>query len=166
MTTTVLWDLGERLVGEIDERVTGDNPFIQWCHESTTLGKNVKDEVSWCSSFVNRLAWCLRLPRSKSAAARSWLMVGKPVIEATAHPCSSDIVVLKRGTDHGAEVGNGNGGYGVGEYPPGHVGIFGGIVTHASGRRYVRVLGGNQKNNVSIAEFPFEDVLGIRRLSV
>ena len=60
-----LLDLAMRFVGEIQKRPGGaDHPFIVWCHESTTMGAS-PDEVPWCSSFVNRLAWMLRLPRSK-----------------------------------------------------------------------------------------------------
>jgi hypothetical protein len=149
--------MAERLAGEIPEVAgAGTNSFIAWCHEST-MGKNTADEVPWCSSFVNRLAWCLRLPRSKSAAARSWLAVGKPMADNTAEACANDVVVLKRGTgpQPGPEV----------LAAPGHVGIFGGYVTHSDGRRFVRVAGGNQGNNVSIAEFPADNVLGIRRLA-
>jgi hypothetical protein len=151
-----LWQIGERLVGEVPERTGGGtHPFIAWCHEST-LGQGTADEVPWCSSFVNRLAWCLRMPRSKSAAARSWLAVGIPVSTGEAIAGANDVVILKRGTgtQPGPEVLK----------APGHVGIFGGYTTTAAGARMVRILGGNQGDNVSVAEFPAEQVLGIRRI--
>lgn len=147
-----LYQLAERLVGEIVERPGAPtHPFIGWCHEST-MGQDVADEVPWCSSFLNRLAWWCRLPRSKSAAARSWLAVGVPVALEQAQPGANDVVVLKRGTglQPGPEV----------LAAPGHVGIFMGI----EGAR-VRVLGGNQGNAITLASFPIATVLGVRRLS-
>lgn len=135
-----LYELGLRLVNEIPERSSGDHPFILWCHESTTMG-TMPDEVPWCSSFVNRLAWWLRLPRSKKANAISWLGVGESVSDPKV---GYDIVILSRG--HNPALG--------------HVGIFAGF----DGDN-VRVLGGNQSNNVTIQNFPKTRVLGYRRLN-
>jgi uncharacterized protein (TIGR02594 family) len=149
---SALFDLAQRFVGEVAELPGGKHsPFIQWCHESCGLGSDQPDETPWCSSFVNRLAWICRLPRSKTAAARSWLLVGEPVILQLARP--GDIVVLKRGSGEqpGPEVTSG---------APGHVGIFAG---HDNG--HVRVLGGNQSDSVTVASFPVEQVLGIRSLT-
>jgi hypothetical protein len=147
-----LYRLAERLVGEIVERPGGaTHPFIAWCHEST-LGESVADEVPWCSSWLNRMAWWLRLPRSRSAAARSWLVVGVPVPLEQAKAGENDIVILKRGTgiQPGPEVLD----------APGHVGIFMGF----DGSR-VRVLGANQGNTISLASFPVSNILGLRRLA-
>lgn len=146
------FDLATRFVGEVQELPGGQHsPFIQWCHESCALGSDVADEVPWCSSFLNRICWLLRLPRSKSAAARSWLTVGRaiPIEEADA---DTDVVILKRG--------------GAGQPGPevlkaqGHVGLYAG----RDGDR-VLVLGGNQGNAVSVAGFPVNQILGIRRLA-
>jgi len=127
------------------------------------------DEVAWCSAFVNYIAWLLRLPRSKSLAARSWLGVGMPISLEQARP-GFDVVVLKRG---------------VGEQPgpevmaaSGHVGFFAGVEgTHLSASingvplnnpdaRRVLLLAGNQGDQVSVAPFPVARVLGVRRLLV
>jgi uncharacterized protein (TIGR02594 family) len=108
------------------------------------------DHVPWCSAFTNFVAWLLRLPRSKSLAARSWLMVGRPVPlnEAKA---GYDVVVLKRGKDPqpGPEVIE----------APGHVGFFAGLEGDV-----VLVLGGNQGDRVSVERFDAASVLGVRRL--
>jgi uncharacterized protein (TIGR02594 family) len=147
-----LYQLAERLVGEVTERSgSATHPFIAWCHEMT-MGQDVEDEVPWCSSFINRLAWFCRLPRSRSAAARSWLDVGVPVSIDQAQPGANDVVILKRGNgpQPGPEVFR----------APGHVGIYMGV----EGTR-VRVLGGNQGNTVSLASFPLSSILGIRRLT-
>jgi uncharacterized protein (TIGR02594 family) len=101
-----------------------------------------EDEVPWCSALVNYVAWLLELPRSRDLRARSWLTVGTPVDpkDATAE---NDVVVVSRGTDP----------------LQGHVGFYAGHSWTG-----VLILGGNQGNAVSIAEFPLTSVLGVRRL--
>ncbi len=108
------------------------------------------DDVPWCSAFANFIAWLLRLPRSKSLAARSWLAVGTPVPIDKAE-AGFDIVILQRGTGKqpGPEVLNASG----------HVGLFAGL---DNGK--VLILGGNQGDQVSVAAYPVSRVLGIRRL--
>lgn len=101
------------------------------------------DEVPWCSAALNYWAWLLRLPRSKSLAARSWLGVGVPVTLDQA-AVGYDVVVLWRGQRTGTT---------------GHVGLFAG---RAPGGVYL--LGGNQGDAVSVAMFPEDRVLGVRRL--
>jgi uncharacterized protein (TIGR02594 family) len=125
------------------------------------------DSVPWCSAFTNYVAWLLRLPRSKSLAARSWLQVGVPIALDAARP-GFDVVILKRGGD--AEPGPSV------TDAPGHVGFFAGfegvhVVAHLNGEpltipdsRTVLVLGGNQADQVSVQPFPVARVLGIRRL--
>ena len=121
------------------------------------------DEVAWCSALVNYVTWLLRLPRSKSLAARSWLQVGVPIALEQAKP-GFDVVVLKRGGDKepGPEI----------LAAPGHVGFFAGVetpprVTFNDGdRRQVLILGGNQGDQVSVAPYPVGRILGVRRLFV
>jgi len=114
--------------------------------------------VGNCSAFVNGIAWELRLPRSKSAMARSWLGVGQAVEAVEGFPSGPqisrigfDVVVLMRGSGDqpGPDIVD----------APGHVGFFGGW----DGGR-VNVLGGNQGNAVSVQSFPKDRILGIRRL--
>lgn len=109
------------------------------------------DSVPWCSAFVNYICWLLRLPRSKSLAARSWLTVGRsiPIPDAQV---GFDVVVLTRGTNPQA----------------GHVGLFAGLEWqledgHPHSQR-VQILGGNQSNGVSVAPFPVDRIVGVRRL--
>jgi uncharacterized protein (TIGR02594 family) len=127
-----------------------DNPFILWCLSLTTVPKPHHDEISWCSAFANGIAYILGLPRSGSAAARSWLRVGKPV-EPDDALVGLDVVIIKRGQgiQPGPEVLN----------APGHVFFFGGY----DGDK-VKGIGGNQGDRVSLASFPKSDILGIRRL--
>ena len=142
-------DLAQRYVG-IHELGKEDHPLVQWWLSLCGFPVSVKDETPWCSAFVNGIAWELRLPRSKSAAARSWLGVGLAVDLPSAVP-GFDVVVLKRGVGNqpGPEVVNAQG----------HVGFFAGV----DGDR-VLVLGRNQGNAVSVQSFPVERLLGIRRL--
>jgi len=106
------------------------------------------DEVPWCSAFVNYVAWLLRLPRSKSLRARSWLEVGRPVSKGHV---GFDVVILKRGggDQPGPEVID----------APGHVGFYGG---ETPGK--VAILGGNQQNQVSVQLYDESRILGIRAL--
>jgi len=140
------FDLAQRFVGEVTERKgSGANhPAIVWALDLCGLPMQ-PDETPWCSGFVNLICWLLRLPRSKSAAARSWLNVGIPVAELRQAQAGYDVVVLKRGT---AEW-------------QGHVGFFAG---YDPSRGIVSVLGGNQSNSVTVADFRASDVLGVRRL--
>lgn len=154
------YSLAQRFVGQVIELPGDDHsPFIQWCHESCGFGPDTADEVPWCSSFVNRIAWMLRLPRSKSAMARSWLEVGLPVYDALPK-IGWDVVVLSRGR---------------GEQPgpnvldaPGHVGFYAGFssFTDRGGteRNQVLVLGGNQGDAVSVRPYDYDRILGVRRL--
>jgi hypothetical protein len=72
------------------------------------------DEVPWCSAFCNYICWLLRLPRSMSLSARSWLQVGSAV-SVEAAEVGFDIVILKhlKGDQPGPEVIK----------APGHVGF-------------------------------------------
>jgi uncharacterized protein (TIGR02594 family) len=140
--------LAERFVGTKEAPGAVHNPVIVGMLQLD--GTGVKDdETAWCSAFANYIAWLLRLPRSKSLAARSWLTVGRPVQTYEAE-VGFDVVILRRGTKHGPEVTSG---------APGHVGFFAGIEGKS-----VLVLAGNQGNQVSVARFPLTDLLGIRRL--
>jgi len=108
------------------------------------------DGTPWCSAFVNWITWHLRLPRSKSLRARSWLHVGRSIHLAEARP-GWDVVVLQRGEgpQPGPEVID----------APGHVGFFAGIENDR-----VLLLGGNQGNAVTVEAFQASRILGVRRL--
>ena len=150
-----LYALAQRFVGEVRELPgASHSPFIQWCFESCGYGPETPDEVAWCSAFLNRLAWLQRLPRSKSAAARSWLTVGVPIARVDARV--GDVVILSRGS--GSQPGPE-----VTSDAPGHVGLFAGWGDVA--QTQILLLGGNQGDAVSIAPFPAGRILGIRRLA-
>jgi uncharacterized protein (TIGR02594 family) len=110
------------------------------------------DEVPWCSAFMNHVAWLLRLPRSKSLRARSWLLVGTPINHNNDRArVGFDVVILQRGggDQPGPEIIK----------APGHVGLFAGWEDD-----HVLLLGGNQRDGVNIGRYGADRILGIRRL--
>lgn len=157
------YDLAQRFVGTAEAPGMASNPLVLAMlrlDQAWPAG----DDVAWCSAFLNFVAWLLRLPRSKSLSARSWLQVGTPVALEDA-VAGFDVVILQRGTgaQPGAEVLN----------APGHVGLFAGfepgeLFTGAAStvrlQGKVLLLGGNQGDQVSIASYPAGRVLGVRRL--
>lgn len=140
--------LAERFVGLAEVAGATSNPQVL-AMLRLDAGWVESDETPWCSAFVNYVAWLLRLPRSGSLAARSWLKIGIPVpiSEAVA---GSDVVVLKRPGGPGADV----------VAAPGHVGFYAGAEDDDS----FWLLGGNQGDKVSVALFDLDRVLGVRRL--
>lgn len=145
------FDLAMRFVGIRETPGVISNPMILAMLRLDQVWPT-GDEVPWCSAFVNFVAHLLRLPRSKSLAARSWLSVGIPIIIQNAAQIGFDVVILKRGTgmQPGPDIIN----------APGHVGFFAGI----QGGDKVLILGGNQSDGVTVAAFQLTDVLGVRRL--
>lgn len=146
------FDLAQRYVGIREIAGSQSHPLVSWWLSLCGFGLDAHDEVPWCSAFANGVAWELRLPRSKSAAARSWLTIGVPVALDDAM-VGYDVVVLKRGSGDqpGPEV----------IAAPGHVAFFAG---HEGDQ--VLGLGGNQLDGVCVARFPVASILGIRRLSL
>ena len=114
----------------------GDNPRVIEYHQTTTL-KATDDSVAWCSSFVN---WCMKqagITGTGSAAARSWLNWGKKLD----NPRNGCIAVLKRGNNP----------------KNGHVAFYVG-----DGNSSIRLLGGNQGDQVKVTTFPKSMVLSYR----
>lgn len=143
--------LGQRFIGTTEiAGSAANNPLIQWWISLCGAAPTTPDETAWCSAFTNGICWALRLPRSKSLAARSWLTVGQAIALDQAE-VGFDVVVLKRGEGNQptAEVLD----------APGHVGFYAGREGAS-----VLILGGNQNNSVSVMKFPATRILGIRRL--
>ena len=96
--------------------------------------------IPWCAAFVNRVLELSGVEGTDSLMARSFLGFG----QAVKRPRVGDIVVLTRGSNPRS----------------GHVGFY--VGEGVQGR--IRVLGGNQRHQVSIAEYPRAQVLGYRRV--
>ncbi|MCW0484582.1 TIGR02594 family protein [Gaoshiqia sediminis] len=119
------------------------NPVIVKYAKESGFTHITDDETPWCSIFIN---WCCKeanLQRTHKANARSWLSVGKPVDD----PVPGDIVVLWCDNPNSWT---------------GHVGLFFGFSRDKS---QVFVLGGNQRNSVSVQGFDSAKILGFRRLA-
>ena len=146
---TTAFDIAQRFIGIKEVGGSVDNPQIMAMLKLDNDWPEA-DEVPWCSAFANYICWLLRLPRSKSLRARSWLTVGSgvPLSEAKV----GDIVVLKRGKGDqpGPEVIE----------APGHVGFYAGVMGE-----FIEVLGGNQSDTVKVSRYPKSKLLGIRRLT-
>lgn len=143
------FDIAERFIGVREVPGIQSNPMVLAMLRLDDVWPET-DAVPWCSAFVNYVAWLLRLPRSKSLRARSWLGVGRGVGLMDA-AVGFDVVVLKRlEMDAGPERRD----------LPGHVGFYAG----AMGGQ-VLVLGGNQGNAVSVQPYSRDLLLGVRRLA-
>lgn len=150
MLQTSAFLIAQRFVGIKEVPGTAANPQIVAMLQLEDAAI-ANDEIAWCSAFANYVAWLLRLPRSKSLAARSWLQVGVPITLAEAQ-AENDVVILMRGggPQPGPDV----------LQAPGHVGFYAGTQGAS-----VLVLAGNQGDAVNISSFPQSLILGIRRLS-
>ncbi len=143
------FDLAQRFVGIKETAGASSNPAVLAMLRLDNASIQ-DDQTPWCSAFVNYIAWLLRLPRSKSLAARSWLLVGTPVTHIEDAIVGFDVVILNRGGAQDASV----------IAAPGHVGFFAGM----EGRE-VLLLAGNQGDAVSLGRFDQDRILGIRRLA-
>jgi len=129
----IAWE--ERAVREVAG--PRSNPRIEEYQRATTYHAG-NDAVPWCSSFVN---WCMAkagIEGTHSAAARSWLAWGREI----ARPVRGCIVVFTRAGDPGS----------------GHVAFYAGRESNAD----LRVLGGNQEDQVKVSRYPAGRVLGYR----
>lgn len=109
-------------------------------YDSHTTLKATTDETPWCSAFANFVVDTAGDKGTHSAAARSWLSWGKPIV----NPAPGCIVVLDR---HDAANPN-----------AAHVTFF---VAELPGG-FIKCLGGNQGDQVKYSNFPASKVLGYR----
>ena len=137
------YSIAKNFIGTHEVQGDKDNPFIVWCLSLCGF-PDQHDEIAWCSAFVNAVCFMLGLTKTHNAMARSWLHIGTP-IELKDAQIGFDICIFKRGTGM-----------------QGHVGFFGGVENGM-----IRLLAGNQHDEVSEAMFPIDDtLLGIVRLQV
>ena len=121
---------------------SGSNQTIMNYAKDCGFSDYKSDETAWCSLFINWVALKAGMQRTKSLAARSWLLVGKNTVQ----PEPGDIVVFWRDSRDSWK---------------GHVGIYMGY--SQDGTR-IYCLGGNQGNQVSVTAYPSSQLLGFRRL--
>ncbi len=125
-------------IGQKEGQSGASNPRIEEYFTATDLGRR-PDSVPWCSAFVNFCMLASGMPRTRSGLARSWLAWGT---EAPDFELGC-VVILQRGRADSSA---------------GHVGFYVG----ADGGSFVRLLGGNQHDEVNISNFPRARVLGKR----
>lgn len=142
-----LLDLARAEEGVAEVKGSTHNPrIVGWLQR---VGKWAdKDEVPWCSAFVDEIAHRGDCCATKSLRARSWLQVGIGLSMDDAEP-GMDIVIFNRGGPFDPTVID----------APGHVAFY---VSHSLD--LVTVLGGNQGDKVCEAVYSRRDVLGVRRL--
>lgn len=137
-----LWlNIARKEIGVKEAPGPADNPVIvqYWKDAGIADVAMGQDEVPWCAAFVGAMLVRGHVPGSEKANARSYEKWGR----ALASPCLGCVVVISR--------------------PPtawqGHVGFY--IATDKIARR-VRLLGGNQGDAVSIADFSLDRVVAYR----
>ncbi len=109
---------------------------------ATSLNKPIDPvRIPWCAAWANAVLQSSGIQGTNSLLARSFLGWGA----ATKSPKEGDVVVMTRGRSRIS----------------GHVGFFVERQT-INGRSYVKVLGGNQGKQVSVAWYPESRVLGYR----
>jgi lysozyme len=133
-TTTPWFDIAKGEIGQKEISGSAHNKRILDYHAATSL-KATNDETPWCSSFVS---YCLEkagIASTKNAWARSYLAWGKKIDV----PVKGCIVVFSRGDSSG------------------HVAFFESIDGND-----IKVLGGNQGNEVCYDTYPKSRLLGYR----
>lgn len=127
------------------EEIVGgeDNPEVLKYASEVGIAGITSDEIAWCSTFVNWVAWKAGLQYSGKANARSWLNVGEKVTT----PEPGDVVVFWRESRQSWK---------------GHVGFF---LGNSADQKRVYCLGGNQGNRVSVSAYRKETILSFQRLA-
>lgn len=112
--------------------------YLATCENLGKWGKS-HDSVPWCSAFVN---WCFiqnGIRGTNHALARSWLTWGAELDE----PRRGAVVVIQR-KKPGADVATGSrAGF--------HVAFHDRMT-----RRFIQLIGGNQRNQVKVSRYPLD----------
>lgn len=116
------------------------NPDILAMAEELGIPMDDDSLTSWCSISLCYFAKKLGYEQPNSAAARSWLTMPIKVMK----PALGDVVVLWRESPASWK---------------GHVALF---VNWDN--NFVYLLGGNQSDSISIAKFPKDRIIGVRRM--
>lgn len=137
---TTAYELALKELGTV-EWAEGSNPKVTAYYRDAGHSEVKDDSVAWCAAFVGAMLHRAGLKGTGKLTARSYLEWGEPVGLADAKP--GDIVIFSRGNSAWQ----------------GHVAFF-------SSRKgaFIEVVGGNQRDSVSIARYPASSLLGIRRL--
>ena len=122
----------------VNERDPVIRAFLEKCG-----GKKIDPAVTpWCAAFANAVLHASGIQGNGSFRAMDFLKYGEAV--GLKDASEGDLVVFDRGGGRG------------------HVGFFAGTV-QKNGKTYIKVLGGNQSNSVTVQEFPMDNLAGFRR---
>jgi uncharacterized protein (TIGR02594 family) len=127
--------------GTFEWKGAENNPKVVKYFEDAGHGHIKTDSTPWCAAFVGSVLAKCGLQGTGSLAARSYLKWGVAVDLDDAQ--QGDIVVFWRGAPDGWQ---------------GHVGFYAG----RNGDK-IRVLGGNQRDQVNISGYGVDRLLGVRR---
>lgn len=138
MASTPWLDLARGEIGTHEVAGPSDNPRIMAYYRDAGHPEIDHEETPWCAAFVGAMLKRAGYPNTRSLAARSYCTYGVGLDT----PVSGCIMVKKRG----GNSWEGHVGFFVGEGSPG----------------YIKVLGGNQRDAVNVAEFPKSEVIAYR----
>lgn len=128
-------DLAKAEIGTKEAPGYANNPVVQKYYEDAGAGK-LPDSVPWCAAFVGAMLKRAGVSPSGYLAARSYLTWGQKL----SRPIPGAIVVFSRGNAW-----------------QGHVAFF-----DRDNGNSLRVVGGNQGDAVTYANYPKSRVLGYR----
>lgn len=142
---SLIYDTAEAYIGLKEFPGAAHNPKIVEMFADTGNAGVKDDETPWCAAFVGAVLAQCGIQGTGRLNARSYLKWGDAVDLSDAK--LGDVVILSRGKDPAA----------------GHVAFFGGMSARPG---YIRLLGGNQGNAVSVKDFSTAGLLGVRRAKV
>ena len=141
-------DIAKAELGIHEDALPGQHaPRILEYHKTTTL-KATTDETPWCSSFVNWVMTKAGRKGTNSAAARSWLDWGATLTT----PVEGAVAVIKKKTVGSDSATGSTSGF--------HVAFY--ISLSAT---HIRLLGGNQSDQVKYSNFALSAYDDWRRLA-
>ncbi|MBK1868272.1 TIGR02594 family protein [Taklimakanibacter albus] len=133
--------LARNFLGTKETSGKRDNPVIMQFYADVGHDYVEHDEVAWCAAFLGAMFERCGVRSTRALNARSYLKWGEAVDPEFGRP--GDVAIFTRGKNTWQ----------------GHVAF---VLRVAD--KFVEVLGGNQNNSVSIARYPRERLLGIRRV--
>lgn len=135
------FSIARKEIGVHEAPGVNNSARVQDYFGATSLGPHTPDSIPWCSAFAN---WAMKqagFACTNSAAARSWLDWGVPLMG----PQLGCVIVFSRP---------------LGGPASGHVGFVAQLPSPNAAN--VMVLGGNQSDRVCIEPYPIARVLGWR----
>lgn len=141
ISSEMIYNQAARELGTF-EWAEGSNPKVVQMYADSGHAEIKDDAVPWCAAFVGSILAKVGAVGTGSLMARSYTNWGKEVPSLDAAQ-RGDIVVLSRGSNPAS----------------GHVGFY-----HGHGAGKIHLLGGNQGDQVSVAQYAADRLVAIRRI--